>query len=127
MSVLCQISLVENERQFMELLSQGEAVWNRGMGGWGRFYGEIPAVGTTLQIDWTDFALENEEPFPEGYERDRERSPDYFKVIHHHRHLVPKPEYYGESDNETRRQLAVGVYSVSLCHVIVVKLSDTTK
>ncbi|MEH2331240.1 hypothetical protein [Nostoc sp.] len=95
----------------------------RGFGGWGRFYGEAPAIGTTLQIDWSDYELVNNLPLPENHESDRERTSDYFRVIHHHRHLVPKPEYYNTSSSDIKRGLNVGHYTVYQCTVYVVKAS----
>ncbi|MCC5623815.1 hypothetical protein LC574_21960 [Nostoc sp. CHAB 5715] len=48
---------------------------------------------------------------------------DYFRVIHHHRHFVPKPEYYSTSSSDTKRGLNVGHYTVYQCTVYVVKAS----
>jgi hypothetical protein len=117
MSVLCQISAIDNEKQFMEYIKQHNQP-PAGGGGWGRFYGEVPAIGTTLQIDWSDYELVNEIPFPQGREKDRERESDCFRVIHHHRHLVPKPEYYSDDLN---RALKEGGYAVNVCIIYVVK------
>jgi hypothetical protein len=124
MSVLCQIALVDDEKQFMEYVKQ----YNHppsGYGGWGRFYGEVPAIETTLQIDWSDYELENKVPFPEGRKNDQERASDYFRVIHHHRHLVPKPEYYSSLSSDTdemKRALNVGHHAITLCVIYVIKV-----
>ena len=119
MSVLCQIGLVDDEKQFIEYLKQHNRlpIYT----GCGRFYGEVPEIGTTLQIDWSDYERENKTPFPEGHENDRERASDYFKVIHHHRRLVPKPEYYSD---EIRRGLNTGHHSVTLCVIYVVQIGE---
>lgn len=58
---------------------------------------------------------------PERYEKDRERPPNYFRVIHH-RHLVPKPAYYNQdTQDEVKRGLNIGHHSVVLCVVYVVE------
>jgi hypothetical protein len=118
---LCQISQVDDEHRFMEYVQRHDRPLF-GCGGWGRFYGEVPAIGTTLQIDWSDYELVNDVPFPESGEKDRERRSDFFRVIHHHRHLVPKPEYYSSKKSSTDRNHAmnVGHYSITLCVIYVV-------
>jgi hypothetical protein len=121
MSALCQIAKVDDEHRFMEHVRQHNRPPD-GYGGWGRFYGEVPAIGTTLQIDWSDYELVNDVPFPERGEKDREGGSDYFRVIHHHRHLVPKPEYYSswESSADQNRAMNVGHHSITLCVIYVV-------
>ncbi|HEY9598706.1 MAG TPA: hypothetical protein V6D33_13660 [Cyanophyceae cyanobacterium] len=122
MSCLCQIALIDDESQFMECLSR----YNRppsGYEGFGSFYGDVPPIGSTLQIDWRDYELENKVPFPEGYEQDRERVSNYFKVIHVHRHLIPKPEYYNSlsTTGDVERALNTGHHSVAICVIYVVQ------
>ena len=85
MSTLCQIAKVNDEKYFMDYVKQHNYPPD-GSGGWGRFTGEVPAIGTTLQIDWSDTEVE------EGSQRSQ-RASDYFKVIYHHRHLIPGPDY----------------------------------
>ena len=122
MSVLCQIVQVKDEKEFMEYVKK----YNRPPehdGGWGRFYSEVPAIGTTLQIDWSDYESVNNVPLPERYENERERPSDYCRVIHHHRHLVPKPEWYHvDTHDEIQRGLNTGHYAVVLCVVYVVEV-----
>jgi hypothetical protein len=121
MSVLCQIAQVDDEKQFMEYVKKYNRPPYPG-GGWGRFYSEVPAIGTTLQIDWSDYESENNVPLPERYEKDRERPSDYGRVIHHHRHLVPKPEWYNiDTSDEIHRGLNIGHHAVVLCVVYVVE------
>ncbi|MEH2425446.1 MAG: hypothetical protein V7K48_32470 [Nostoc sp.] len=122
MSVLCQIALVDDEQKFINFVNHYYHPPS-GFAGWGRFYGEVPAIGTTLQINWSDYELVNNLLFPENHESDHERISDYFKIIYHHRHLVPKPEYYSTSSSDPKRSLNVGHYTVSQCTVYVVKAS----
>ena len=123
MSTLCQIAVVDNEQNFQDHLKKyGEPL--NGNGGWGRFYGDVPAIGTTSEINWRDYELINEELFPKNGEKDRDRQDDKFRIIHYHRHLVPKPEYYSSSIGiDTKRGLNTGHHSTYLCIVYVVKVS----
>jgi hypothetical protein len=119
MSVLCQIALVDDEKEFMNLLK--EHGFPSSSRGWGRFTGEVPAIGSTLEINWCDYESVNNILHTESDRIDKDRQSDYFRVIHHHRHFVPTPEYYDRSDDATKYTLEVGCYSIYVCMVYVVR------
>jgi hypothetical protein len=119
MTVLCQIALVDDEKEFMHFLK--EHGFPSSSSGWGRFTGEVPAIGTTLQIDWCDYESINNTPYPEDYKTDKDRQSDHFRVIHHHRHLVQTPESYERSDRAIKHTLEVGDYFIDVCMVYVVR------
>ena len=105
MSVLCKILLIDDEKEFMDRLKQSG--YPQPGEGCGIFTSEVPAIGTTLQIDWGD----NEEFSGQG--------PDYFRVIYHHRHLIPKPNYEDTSIDAIDGEIQSGRHSVNCCMVYV--------
>jgi len=108
MSVLCQILLIDNEKEFMDRLKQSG--YPQPGAGWGRFMSEVPVIGTTLQIDWGD-----SDEFPG-------QGSDYFRVIYHHLHLIPKPNFRDKSIDAIDDKMQSGHHSVNCCMVYVVRI-----
>ncbi|MBD1825037.1 hypothetical protein H6F51_21445 [Cyanobacteria bacterium FACHB-DQ100] len=125
MATLCQISLVDDEARFFAFLLKnnvpGEA------SGYGKFYGEVPEIGSTLQINWNEIDIEKFTATAGGeldtdfMERCLNDADEYLKVIHVHRYFVPTPELFAKSYKDMKRGLTIGHFQVTECTVFVVK------
>jgi len=106
MTTLCQITVVDNEKEFLNRLKKDGHAHHFPTGGWGRFTGEVPAINTSFTI-W----------HPES----EDRPPDVFRVIYHHRAF--NAERMSTDEETDTRHLEVGCNTLEICYVFVVKLS----
>jgi hypothetical protein len=102
---LCQVFQVLNENEFWEYI-RNIGFPPRGAG-WGKFKGEIPAINTTLQLEFDN--------------KKEDRESEYFRVIHHHLVLRHKPIYYETSSEALNECSEQGDMEVEECFVYVVK------
>ena len=106
MTTLCQVTVVDNEKEFLNRLKKDGHAHHFPTGGWGRFTGEIPAIGTSFTVH-----------YPES----ENREPNVFRVLYHHRCFNSEP--YSTDAKTTARHLQIGDNTLEVCHVFVVKLS----
>ena len=105
MTTLCQITVVDNEKAFLNRLKKDGHAHHFSTGGWGRFTGEIPAIGTSFTI---------------YYPESEDREPNVFRVLYHHRSFDSEP--MSNDPKTTARHLQIGDNTLNVCHVFVVKI-----
>lgn len=110
MTTLCQIFEIFNEKEFLEFLEK-HGFPSDDKGGWGKFKGEVPAINTTLQLNFDD---EKEKTL---------RQSEYFRVIHHHLVLNHKPIYYENTPEAEKECLEQGDMEIEEYYVYVIKIT----
>jgi len=105
MTTLCQITVVDNEKDFLNRLKKDGHAHHFPTSGWGRFTGEIPAIGTSFTVH-----------YPESENRD----PNVFRVLYHHRCFNSEPV---STDAKTAdRHARIGDCTLEVCFVFVVQI-----
>lgn len=103
MDTLCRIINVNDEKEFFDRLKKDGCSRHCNGGGWGMFKGQIPAIHSTIAIEFEPGRTE------------------YFRVLYTESWLRPKAYGRVPHPEERRTFLEEGNLSISSCNVYVVK------